>query len=161
MGIGNLIDWLRGKSKIKPLPEDLWQSTLAGLPFLTRLTAEERARLRMLAEAFLAAKEFTTAGGLRLSDAMCASIAAASGGGSSFVASGAGVQAASHMAARQNTARREKGMGAAPSRFGNEIQFYRRPPRCPRLTLREGVKRPASSSPSGAFRLVPLALSAS
>ena len=75
MGIGDVIDWLRGKRAIKPLPENLWQSTLASLPFLARLSVEERARLRTLAEAFLAEKEFTTGGGLLLTHAMCASIA--------------------------------------------------------------------------------------
>ena len=76
MPIGKLINWLRGKAKATPLPDALWQETLATLPFLERLNGEEKSRLRTLAEAFLAEKEFTSAGGLELTDAMCVSIAA-------------------------------------------------------------------------------------
>ena len=75
MVIGKLIGWLRGAKDASPLPDDLWQSTLASLPFLERLNEEERLRLRTLAEDFLAQKEFTSAGGLELTDAMCVSIA--------------------------------------------------------------------------------------
>lgn len=74
--IGRLIDWLRGRRAAAPLPDALWQETVAGLPFLAALSSEEKSRLRALAEAFLAEKEFATAGGLELTDAMCASIAA-------------------------------------------------------------------------------------
>nr|MBP6711488.1 zinc-dependent peptidase [Propionivibrio sp.] len=76
MAIGKLIGWLRGKQEPEPLPDDLWQATLESLPFLARLNDEEQARLRALAEAFLTEKEFTSAGGLELTDAMCVSIAA-------------------------------------------------------------------------------------
>lgn len=76
MPFGKLINWLRGKTKAAPLPDALWQETLATLPFIERLNAEEQSRLRTLAEAFLAEKEFTSAGGLELTDAMCVSIAA-------------------------------------------------------------------------------------
>ncbi|MFZ4538352.1 zinc-dependent peptidase [Propionivibrio sp.] len=76
MAIGKLINWLRGTTEATPLPDALWQETLATLPFLDRLKPEEKARLRKLAEDFLAEKEFTSAGGLELTDAMCVSIAA-------------------------------------------------------------------------------------
>ena len=75
MVIGKLINWLSGKREKKPLPEALWQETVASLPFLDRLTDDERSRLRHLTETFLAEKEFTAAGGLELTDAMCVSIA--------------------------------------------------------------------------------------
>ena len=75
MVIGKFIGWLRGAKDAVPFPEELWQSTLAALPFLARLNDDERLRLRLLAEQFLAQKEFTSAGGLVLTDAMCASIA--------------------------------------------------------------------------------------
>lgn len=75
MSIGKFIPWLRGKKDIKRLPDQLWQDTLSALPFLDRLSSEEKDRLRQLSEAFLAEKEFTSAGGLELSDAMCVSIA--------------------------------------------------------------------------------------
>jgi Mlc titration factor MtfA (ptsG expression regulator) len=64
-----------GKSRRTTLPEDLWQETVDSLPFLAGLNAGEFMRLKELAERFLAEKEFTAAGGLELSDAMCASIA--------------------------------------------------------------------------------------
>lgn len=75
MAIGRLIGWLRGKREAETLPDELWQATLESLPFLARLNDEELARLRALAEAFLTDKEFTSAGGLELTDAMCVSIA--------------------------------------------------------------------------------------
>ena len=75
MVIGKLIGWLRGAKDASPLPDELWQSTLASLPFLERLNEEERLRLRALTREFLAQKEFTSAGGLELTDAMCVSIA--------------------------------------------------------------------------------------
>ena len=75
MAIGKLIDWLRGTAKQAPLTDALWDETLATLPFIDRLTGDEKSRLRMLTEAFLAEKEFTSAGGLELTDSMCVSIA--------------------------------------------------------------------------------------
>ena len=76
MAIGKLFDWLRGTPQSHPLPDALWDDTLATLPFIDALAADEKARLRELCEAFLAEKEFTSAGGLELTDAMCVSIAA-------------------------------------------------------------------------------------
>lgn len=73
--IGRLIDWLKGNPQRSILPDQLWQETLDGLPFLSDLDPDEKARLRELAERFLSDKEFTTAGGLELTDAICASIA--------------------------------------------------------------------------------------
>ena len=75
MALTKLIKWLLGSYKTSPLPEDLWQQTLATLLFLDRLNADERSRLKALSEAFLAEKEFSTAGGLELTDTMCVSIA--------------------------------------------------------------------------------------
>ena len=75
MAIGKLINWLRSTREAMPLPDALWKEALAGLPFLDRLTSEEKSRLRQLTEAFLAEKEFTSAGGLELTDTMCVSIA--------------------------------------------------------------------------------------
>ena len=74
--IGNLFDWLRNRQEPAPVPEALWQAVVAALPFLAALSDEEQVRLRSLAEDFLAEKEFTAAGGLELSDAICVSIAA-------------------------------------------------------------------------------------
>ncbi len=75
MGIlAHLSRWLGRKPRA--IPEALWRSTLAHYPFLAALTAEEQTRLKTLCEAFLAAKEFSAAGGLRLTDAICVAIAA-------------------------------------------------------------------------------------
>lgn len=57
------------------IPDPIWFETLAALPFCARLDDEETNRLRALCERFLAEKEFATAGGLELSDAMTVSIA--------------------------------------------------------------------------------------
>lgn len=76
MGIGKLIDWLRGTRQTQPLPDALWDATLATLPFIDALDGDEKSRLRALCQDFLAQKEFTSAGGLELTDAMCVSIAA-------------------------------------------------------------------------------------
>ena len=69
-----LFDWLR-----RPPPavsDELWQATLAALPFLDALAVDEKKRLKSLVEAFLAEKEFSAAGGLELDDAICVAIAA-------------------------------------------------------------------------------------
>lgn len=74
--IETLLGWWRKRLEPAPPPEELWQEIMAGLPFLAALDADEQLRLRGLAERFLAEKEFTTAGGLQLSNAICLSIAA-------------------------------------------------------------------------------------
>lgn len=74
--IGKLFGWLRGRDAPTPIPDALWRRTVAGLPFLAALDAEEEARLRALATDFLASKEFSTAGGLELSDTISVAIAA-------------------------------------------------------------------------------------
>jgi hypothetical protein len=70
-----LLDWLR-RGKTAAIPEDVWQQTVSGLPFLAALDASDRQRLKTLSEAFLAEKEFTAAGGLELNDEICVAIAA-------------------------------------------------------------------------------------
>ncbi|MCB4358255.1 M90 family metallopeptidase [Quatrionicoccus australiensis] len=70
-----LFDWLRGRRRPE-IAADLWAQTVAGLPFLAVLTVDEQKRLKLLAEEFLAEKEFSTGGGLELNDAMCVAIAA-------------------------------------------------------------------------------------
>ena len=60
----------------RAIPEALWQLTLARLPFLARLPAEDLAELRRLSSLFLDSKEFTGAQGLEVDDAMAVCIAA-------------------------------------------------------------------------------------
>lgn len=69
------LDKLRGK-KVTEIPDALWASTIAALPFLDDLTVNEKKELKMKAEAFLAEKEFSTACDLKLTDEICVSIAA-------------------------------------------------------------------------------------
>ena len=67
---------LTGRRKAPTIPDALWHNTIAELPFLADLSAAERQRLRALAEAFLAQKEFFGANGQDINDAMGVSIAA-------------------------------------------------------------------------------------
>lgn len=64
-----------GASSRVAIPDALWEATLAALPFVARLDAAERARLRELAERFLAEKEMAAAGGLELTAPMQVDIA--------------------------------------------------------------------------------------
>ena len=66
---------LRGKKQAL-VPEELWRQTVAAHPFLEALTVNEKKELKTKVEAFLAEKEFSTAGGLDLTDEICVSIAA-------------------------------------------------------------------------------------
>lgn len=70
-----LFDWFKPKPP-PAIPAALWQQTLARYDFLAALTVDEQNRLKTLAEEFLACKEFTTGGGLVLSDEICVTIAA-------------------------------------------------------------------------------------
>jgi MtfA peptidase len=60
----------------RAIRDDLWKRTLIRYPFLQRQDTHERDELRRLTSLFLDRKEFSTAGGLRLTDAMVVSIAA-------------------------------------------------------------------------------------
>jgi Mlc titration factor MtfA (ptsG expression regulator) len=59
-----------------PVPDGLWQATLAAHPFLSALGSAEQDRLRLLCTHFLAEKEFHGANRLVLTDAMALAIAA-------------------------------------------------------------------------------------
>lgn len=69
-----MFGWLR-RAQAPEIDPALWQATVANLPFLAGLTVDAENRLKSLTEQFLAEKEFSTAGGLRLSDEICISIA--------------------------------------------------------------------------------------
>ncbi len=60
----------------RAIPDDLWKRTLVRYPFLQRREAADRDELRRLSSLFLDRKEFSAAGGLRLTDAMVVAIAA-------------------------------------------------------------------------------------
>ena len=69
-----LFDWFLSRRKSR-VSDDLWQKTLHTLPFVQRLAVDEQNRLKTLVDRFLAEKEFTSAGGLILTDDICLSIA--------------------------------------------------------------------------------------
>lgn len=76
-----MLSWLRALldrllRRPRPIPDALWQAILTHHPFLARLDATERARLRLLSAHFLARKRFSGAHGLVVSDAMALSVAA-------------------------------------------------------------------------------------
>lgn len=64
-----------GGARAVAIPDDLWNATLAALPFLARLNEDEGTRLRVLAERLLAEKEMAAAGGLELTAEMQVNIA--------------------------------------------------------------------------------------
>ncbi len=70
-----LFDWFN-LSRSTAIPDELWAKTLAALPFMANLAVDEKNDLKLLAEQFLAEKEFSTGGGLELTDEICVSIAA-------------------------------------------------------------------------------------
>lgn len=72
-----LTRWLRRTTGAPPpIPEALWQATLSRYPFLARLDAAGRDRLRRIAMHFLQQKEFSGAHGLQVTDAMAVAVAA-------------------------------------------------------------------------------------
>jgi Mlc titration factor MtfA (ptsG expression regulator) len=78
MLIAELLAALRGRlggARRIALSDALWRETVDSLPFLDAFTDGELAKLKDLGERFLGEKEFAAAGDLRLTDAMCASIA--------------------------------------------------------------------------------------
>jgi len=60
----------------RPIPDDLWKRTRIRYPFLQRRDPADEAGLRRLTSLFLDRKEFTPAGGLRLTNDVAVAIAA-------------------------------------------------------------------------------------
>ena len=58
------------------IPEPLWRLTLRNYPFLAALAAQEQTQLQQLSSRFLAAKEFSGAHGLVVTDEMAVAITA-------------------------------------------------------------------------------------
>lgn len=81
MSLGRLWSRLRGWRDARtlarrPIPDALWQLTLARFPFIARRSEPDRRRLRELATLFLADKEFAGMQGLEVDDGMAVAIAA-------------------------------------------------------------------------------------
>lgn len=71
-----LRDWWRNRDGVPiVITDEQWEAAEYPLVFLDRLTTDERQRLRELATAFIAAKEWSAAGGLPLTPAIQLSIA--------------------------------------------------------------------------------------
>lgn len=82
------IDWLRAPLTAfqafqearavarRPIPDDLWKRTRVRYPFLQRRHPDDEVALRRMTSLFLDCKEFTAAGGLRLTDDVVVAIAA-------------------------------------------------------------------------------------
>lgn len=68
--------WLRKRTRPRTVSDELWQGVLARYPFLAARPQEERARLRSLAERFLAEKQFHGANGFVITDGVALAIAA-------------------------------------------------------------------------------------
>jgi len=76
--------WLSGWRRLRdertlrrrPIPEALWQSTLANYRFLQRCSAADRQTLRETATLFLSQKEFTGAHGFEVTDEIAVAVAA-------------------------------------------------------------------------------------
>lgn len=60
----------------RPIPDDLWKRTLVRYPFLRRADPADAAELRRLTSLFLDRKEFSAAGGLRMTNDVVVAIAA-------------------------------------------------------------------------------------
>ena len=74
---GWLQRWRRARTlERRPIPEALWQLTLARFPFLAARSQADLTELRDMATLFLSRKEFTGARGLTVSDEMAVAIAA-------------------------------------------------------------------------------------
>lgn len=76
-----LFDWWRQRRQARVLqrraiPDELWLDTLRDYPFLKHRPLADLQKLRELTALFLDRKEFSTAGGLALTDAMAVAIAA-------------------------------------------------------------------------------------
>ncbi len=76
MILRRLAQWLPVRRRTRPIPLALWQATLDGYPFLAALDTGARDRLCVLAEQFLAEKEFHGAADLVVTDQMAVAIAA-------------------------------------------------------------------------------------
>jgi Mlc titration factor MtfA (ptsG expression regulator) len=77
----SLTRWLDSRKRERALrrhaiPDALWVHTLANLPFLEWLGADDRVRLREMTSLFLAQKQFSTAHELELTDEICVAVAA-------------------------------------------------------------------------------------
>ena len=69
-----LLDWFSSRRK-NTVSDALWQQVTTPFPFLNHLLPSEQNDLRKLVDRFLQEKEFTSAGGLELTDEICVSIA--------------------------------------------------------------------------------------
>jgi len=75
--LARLADWREQRALARrAIPDDLWELTLARMPFLARLTELERTELRRLCSLFLDQKQFTGVRGFHVSDDVAVTVAA-------------------------------------------------------------------------------------
>jgi len=71
-----VLRWLRGLRAAPPLPDALWDATLARHPFLASRSPHDLGRLRAMSAEFLRDKEFHGARGFEITDEVALAIAA-------------------------------------------------------------------------------------
>ena len=67
---------IAGIAKRRAIDDSLWLATVAALPFIAALEAQDLNRLRLLCSLFLDAKEFSGAHGMQVTDAQAVMVAA-------------------------------------------------------------------------------------
>lgn len=70
------MSWFKRFFHHPTIPDSLWEECIQDMPFLHRLNAADRARLKSLSESLLAEKTMTGAGGFVLTDSVAVNIAA-------------------------------------------------------------------------------------
>lgn len=73
--IGRFLSRMMRRQLPAAIPDALWHEVVAQLPFIASLPASDLGRLRVMTQAFLAEKEFSSTGGLELDDTMMLTIA--------------------------------------------------------------------------------------
>lgn len=73
--IGRFLSRMMRRQLPAAIPDALWHEVVAQLPFIASLPASDLDHLRVMTQAFLAEKEFSSTGGLELDDTMMLTIA--------------------------------------------------------------------------------------
>jgi Mlc titration factor MtfA (ptsG expression regulator) len=73
--IGDFLSRMMRRQVPAAIPDVLWHEVVSQLPFIASLPASDLDRLRVMTQAFLAEKEFSSTGGLELDDTMMLTIA--------------------------------------------------------------------------------------
>ncbi|WP_395055645.1 zinc-dependent peptidase [Polaromonas sp.] len=74
--LNGLLRLFKREAPERPIPDAVWQATLAHYPFLAQISPERQGRLRLMSSRFLTRKEFHGAQGMVITDAIAVAIAA-------------------------------------------------------------------------------------